>query len=270
MELDHSEFKLLQALFFQHTGISLSDRKKQLVIARLAKRVRLYQFDSFYQYYCFVKQDAAAKGCGEGELQHFIDRLTTHETSFFREPKHFEFLAHTIKADFGHNQPLSIWSGACSTGEEPYSIAMTVANHIDHNNWQIVASDISTDVLNQAKSRRFSRQDVESIPLHYRLDHCLMGTGNKQDQVKIKKTLATKIAFTQINLAKGLPIMPAFDFIFLRNVLIYFEDDIKHQIISRLAAKLKPKGYLLLGHSESLLNHPKLKQVQPTVYRLVG
>ena len=265
-QIRHSEFKLFQSLFFQHTGIALPDYKKSLVVSRLAKRLRHFGLDSFYQYYTLLKKDKS----GQGEILQFVDQLTTHETNFFREPRHFDFLKAHIKKQFNYGKPLRIWSAACSTGQEAYSIAMAVSEVINHENWHIMASDISSESLKKARSRLYTAKEASSIPVNQKLAHCLMGVGERKGLIKIKKQLLQHMQFEQVNLSKSLPVLGRFDFIFLRNVLIYFDDAMKTEILKRVIQKLNPGGSLLLGHAESLPFNDKFTVLQPTVYQYEG
>lgn len=262
--LTDKEFNGFRQLIFDAAGIHMIDAKKPLVSGRLAKRLAQHGLDSFGDYYRMVSHDAK-------ERQMAVDLLTTNETFFFREPKHFEFLADTIVPEMAGPGPLRVWSGACSSGEEPYTLAMTLAHALGHNRFEILASDISTRVLATAQKGLYPVEDAQDIPKAYRTQYCLKGIGSQAGWFLVDKALRSRIQFDQINLNTALPNVGLFDVIFLRNVMIYFNAETKREVVSRLLGQLKPGGYFIISHSESLHGvTDQLHMVKPSIYRKRG
>lgn len=259
------EFDSLRRFFEQASGIRLSDTKRELVCGRLARRLRHLALGSYRDYIAFIAQPGHAD-----ERQMAIDLLTTNETHFFREPKHFDRLRGEVQARMqaGLSGPVRIWSAACSTGEEPYSLAMTLAELLGERPWQIVASDLSTKVLADAQRAVYGRQRAEEIPRALALRYVLEGYDECEGLYRIDPALCKRVSFRQINLMEPLPVMESFDFIFLRNVLIYFDVMAKRRIVESVVTRLKPGGLLFIGHSETLGGVTDVvQQVVPTVYR---
>lgn len=262
--LSDKEFKGFRQLIFDEAGIHMSDAKKPLVSGRLAKRLAQHGLDTYGAYYQIVSRDAK-------ERQVAVDLLTTNETFFFREPKHFEFLANTIVPALSGQGNLRIWSGACSTGEEPYTLAMTLAQAMGNLRFDILASDISTRVLATAKTGLYPVEDAQDIPKPYRTQFCLKGIGSQDGWFLVDHPLRNRIQFEQINLNTTLPEVGLFDVIFLRNVMIYFNPETKREVVSRLMSKLRPGGYFIISHSESLHGvTEQLQMVKPSIYRKQG
>jgi chemotaxis protein methyltransferase CheR len=288
MEMDLREFKLLRSLVHKHTGIWLKDGKQVMLASRLSRRLRQHGLSSFGAYYDYVQ----AHLNDTDELRELINCVTTNKTSFFREPHHFEFLAKKLVPHLlshkapGNREPIRIWSAACSTGEEPYSIAITLAEALEARRnsasistasrtvsapeIEIVASDIDTRVLATASGRIYREESVTGIDRALLKKYFLRGKGNMSGQVCVKPELARNIEFLQINLvASNWPLSGPFDAIFFRNALIYFQQETQNSILRRMAGLLAPGGYLFLGNSEhiSWLNdiYEPMKQ---TMYRL--
>ncbi|WP_282183680.1 MULTISPECIES: protein-glutamate O-methyltransferase CheR [Oxalobacteraceae] len=257
---DH-EFAQFQAMLAQIAGIHLSPSKKSLVSGRLAKRLQHFQVNSYGEYFKLLHSDKQ-----KDELQIALDLLTTNETYFFREPKHFDLLRERIVPE---RRPgvMRIWSAACSTGEEPYSIAMVLADRIGETGWEILASDLSTRVLEKARSGHYAMERTANIPRDYLNRFCLKGVGSQEGTFLIDKQLRARVSFSQINLNAPLPGIGEFDVIFLRNVMIYFNLATKRDVVSRLLRVLKPGGYFIVGHSESLNGvTEEIKAVAPSVF----
>ncbi|TDK63773.1 CheR family methyltransferase [Sapientia aquatica] len=260
------EFATVRDFLFQKTGISLNSSKKALVCSRLFKRVQAFNLDSYSDYIALIKS-----GRNPAELQMAINLLTTNETYFYREPKHFEMLSDiAIKADRGHI--FRVWSAACSTGEEVYSIAMTLAELSRTHRvprWEVRGSDISTRVLEVARAGHYSMERTEDIPADYLKRYCLCGTGPYAGTLLVDKPLRDKAEFAQINLIEPLPKLVPFDVIFLRNVLIYFDQEVKIKVVSQLIANLTPDGVLFIGMAETLNGLIEgLVSIGPGAYRL--
>jgi len=258
-------FQSFKRFIYDVAGIDLSDEKKTLVTSRLARRLRHYDLNDFAQYFALVEKDQPA-----GERQICIDLLTTNETYFFREPEHFEFLKAEVLAKWrGGNKALRIWSAASSSGEEAYSIAMTLADKLGTRPWEVVGSDISSRVLKKAANGHYPMSRIEGITKDYLRRFCLQGMGEYAGTLLLNKAVRSRVRFFPANLKEPLPNVGLFDVIFLRNVLIYFDADTKAHIARQLATKLVPGGYLIIGHSESLkgLSIGGLEVQRPTIYQ---
>lgn len=262
-QINDHEFEKFQKLLFDISGISLTPAKKPLVAGRLSKRLQFHQLSSFHDYFKLLKSNTHPH-----ELQIALDLLTTNETYFFREGEHFKFLRECAEASKLQRNPFRVWSAACSSGQEPYSIAMVLEDCLGAREWEVLASDISTQVLAKAQQGLYSATEAERIPREYLTRFCLKGIGPQQGTLLVEPKLRQKVNFFQVNLNTELPRVGEFDVIFLRNVMIYFEVETKRQVVQRLQDRLKPNGYLLTGHSETLngINNT-LKTISPSVYQ---
>lgn len=259
--LQDNEFELFQKMIYETAGINMSKAKKPLVSGRLAKRIKHYGLSSYGEYFQLLRAPA------NDELQMAVDLLTTNETFFFREPKHFDFLRDKILSTWQSGQ-YRIWSAASSSGEEAYTLAMLLAEHSLTNNWEIVGTDISTRVVERARGGQYPIERAEKIPRSYLTNYCLKGTGSQEGTFIIDKTLRKRVSFMHANLKEDLTGLGSFDVIFLRNVLIYFDVETKQHVVSRLVRQLKRGGYLIVGHSESLNGiTDEVNVVTPSVYR---
>jgi chemotaxis protein methyltransferase CheR len=260
--LQEKEFAQFRDLIYRIAGISMSSAKKPLVISRLAKRLIHYGLASYGDYFQMI-----TTANGKTELQMAVDLLTTNETHFFREPKHFDFLRQHVLPAQNPGKTLRIWSAACSSGEEPYSIAMLLDEVLGHGPWEIVASDLSLRMLEKARSGLYPIERMMEIPRSYLSNCCLKGTGTQTGTLLIERKLRERVQFMHYNLTETPPNLGKFDVIFLRNVMIYFDQDTKRQVVSRLLSLLRPGGYFMVGHSETLNGiSSDLQQVQPAVY----
>ena len=258
---DH-DFAKFQRFIFDAAGITLSSAKKALVCGRLAKRVTAHGLDGYSAYFALLKRGEAPE-----EVQVAIDLLTTNETYFFREPKHFELLRTAAMAHTGPG-PFRVWSAASSSGEEAYSIAMVLADCLGERAFEVLGTDISTRVLARARQGHYPEQRVRQIPPNYLKKYCLRGMGEQQGTLLVERSLRQKVRFTHANLNERLPDLGLFDVVFLRNVLIYFNGETKREVVSRVLAPLKRGGYLYIGHSESLNEvNTEVVQMAPAVYR---
>ena len=247
MDITHQEFDQFRNLLHEMTGISLSVGKKALVCGRLAKRLKQRQLDSYGEYYRLL-----TSGHDRAEMQIAIDLLTTNETSFFREPRHFDFLRDELPLMQRLGRTLRIWSAASSTGEEAYSIAMVLAHRLGRQPWEVIGSDISARVIEKARSGHYTLERAKNIPRQYLLDYCLKGTGSQEGTFLIEPKLRNRVRFMPHNLNASPPHLGELDAIFLRNVMIYFDMETKRQVVGRLLPLLRPGGYFIVGHSESL------------------
>lgn len=262
--ISDQEFGLFQRLIYKIAGISLSDAKKVLLVGRLTRRLKLHGFVTFGQYYRLL-----ASGEHPEELQTMVDLLTTNETYFFREPQHFDFLRDEIIRKRRSDAPLRVWSAASSSGEEPYTIAMTLAEHMGDKPWEIVGSDISTQVLAKASAGHYSEARTEGIPPAFMKKYCLKGVRSQAGTFLIVPELRRRIAFYQINLMHPVDAgIGDFEVIFLRNVMIYFDQETKARVVANLLPRLRAGGHLIIGHSETLNGiTDRLETVRPTIYR---
>ena len=260
--LSDAEFALLRDWVQAEAGISLSSAKKPLVTSRLLKRVSQLGLASFGEYHRLVSQS------GSHETQTALDLLTTNETYFFREPKHFAFLRERALPARRAGSAWRVWSAACSSGEEPWSIAMTLAEALPAAPWEILASDLSTRVLERARSAQYPLERAEHIPAPLLKKYCLRGIGSQAGSFCLDRPLRQRVQFRQVNLVQPLPEVGSFDVVFLRNVLIYFDPATKAQVVRQLCERLRPGGWFFCGHSESLhgLDLPLIAE-QPAIYR---
>jgi chemotaxis protein methyltransferase CheR len=267
--LSAKEFKLFQSLVHRETGIALSDQKRALLVGRLAPRMRALSIASFGAYFDRVTAD-------RDELVRMIDSVCTNETQFFREPKQFAFLESEVlprwraEAERGERRrEIRAWSAGCSTGEEPYSIAMSLLAHVPDWSIEIVATDLSTKVLDRAAAGIWPIERAAQIPMHYRKAFMLRGSGPQEGKMAARPEVSALMRFARVNLHhETYPISGRFDLIFCRNVLIYFDAPSKRRIIDRLLDRLTPRGLFFLGHSESLNSHERVCTAGPTVYAL--
>ena len=264
------EFDLLRKLILEEAGIHLAPVKRELLVARLARRLRELGLRTFGAYYRRVRRDRE-------ELERMLDRICTNETRFFREPKQFDFLtdkafpAWEMQAKAGHRRRrLRAWSAGCSTGEEPYSLAMCARAHLPGWEVDILATDLSHEALGVARGGIWPLSKADQIPRFYLERFMLRGIRSQQGKMKAGAELRSVIRFRRLNLSRELAETNGlFDLILCRNVLIYFETDLRRRTLLGLLERLAPTGYLMLGHSESpggLWN--RMRRVIPTVYSL--
>ena len=264
-----AEFARFRALIRKETGIHLKEHKRHLLVARLAQRLRELGLRSFSAYYEHLTGDRSGR-----EMSAFINRVTTNKTSFFREPHHFEFLRDRLIPHLRHSgsRRLRLWSAGCSSGEEPYSMAMILAETLGKTyGWdvRILATDIDTEVLAQAQSGTYDLRLLEGVSLERRRAHFLRGYGEFAGLAQVKAELRRLVDFRRMNFNDPeWEVHGDFDAIFCRNVIIYFDQSLQQRIVERLAAHLNPGGYFFAGHSENLFwAREVLTPVQPTVYR---
>lgn len=261
------EYQRFRRLIYDKSGISLGDRKQSLVKSRLSKRLRDLQLSTFSEYYDLIVSDPKGE-----EFTRLLDLISTNKTDFFREPKHFDFLRDRILPELAEEKRIRIWSSACSTGEEPYTIAMTLFEHAqnpDQWDFKILASDLSTRVLDQAAAGTYNEDRFRDVPPEVLRRHFLRGRGGSTGLFKVKPHLAAVIQFRRLNLMDSqFPIKNPLDLIFCRNVMIYFDRPTQETLIKKFHRHLKPGGYLFIGHSESLqwVNHA-FKSLAPTIYQ---
>ena len=270
-ELTDADFRKLSRLIYDKCGICLSEGKEALVRSRLGKKIREGQFGSFRNYYQHVINDTSGKA-----LVELLDSISTNFTSFFREEKHFEFLRSELLPELidtkqDRDKTLRFWSAGCSSGEEPYSIAITLLETIKNPSaWdvKILATDISTKVLGVAQSGVFRQDRVKAISRDLLKKYFLRGDRNWKDFVRVKDSLKQHIQFKRLNLVTPFSFNEPFDCIFCRNVMIYFDNKTRTDLVNRFCDCMAKGGAFLIGHSESLngIRHV-FRYVKPAVYR---
>jgi chemotaxis protein methyltransferase CheR len=267
VDLSDHDFKRFSDLVYQKCGINLHDGKKTLVRARLGKRLRQGGFKDFNAYYRFV-----SKADNEQELVQLLDAISTNLTSFFREEKHFDFLKERLFPSFleKSQRKIRIWSAGCSSGEEPYSLAMCTFEYFGLNNgldMSILASDISTRVLSQAQKGVYRQERVINIKEPILRKYFQKGVGRQTGNVRVKAFVRDRVRFERINLMEPFPFKEKFDIIFCRNVMIYFDADIRRRLLAELHRLLAPKGLLFVGHSENLTGMiSDFRSAAPSIY----
>jgi chemotaxis protein methyltransferase CheR len=267
--LTDSEFANISRLAYEKFGLELKPEKHELVTARLGKKVRAAGCRSFQEYYQRVVEDRT----GEALIE-MIDALTTNFTNFMREPAHFEFLRKEVLPAWISRDSVRIWSVACSTGEEPYTIAFSLLdalNNAGRPDIRILATDISSRALREAHRGAYRAARLESLPAAWLRTYFLRGERKWEGWYRVKPEVARMIEFRRLNLIEPFSHSPSFSAILCRNVMIYFDKPTQQKLVQRLAAQLEPGGYLFIGHSESLtgIDHP-LAYVRPTIYRKGG
>ena len=270
-ELTEADFIKFSRLVYDHSGINLSESKKELVKARLGKRIRKGKFQSFGEYYSHVINDQSGM-----EMILLLDSISTNFTHFFRENHHFEYLRNQIvpqiKERRGRTQKrIRIWSAGCSSGEEPYSIAITLLESLNPGfDWdlKILATDISTKVLTNAQTGIYLKEKIQALSPSLTKKYFLRGENQWQNYVKVKSSLKSVVQFQRLNLMDPFLFNESFDCIFCRNVMIYFDKKTRENLVNRIYEHLEKEGVLFIGHSESLtgIEHP-FAYVKPAIYK---
>jgi chemotaxis protein methyltransferase CheR len=246
---DAEHFRVISARVFEFSGIRLPESKREMVYARLARRLRALRLTSFDDYLRFLELEPA-------EWEHCTNALTTNVTSFFREAHHFDILAAHARSTANDAEPFRVWSAGCSTGEEPYTIAITLAETLPDANFQVVASDIDTQVLAHAHEGIYPIASVSPLSPERQKRFFLRGAGRFEGRARVRRELAAKVAFDRVNLMdREWPVEGRFDAIFCRNVMIYFDKPTQRRLIERFWERLKPAGLFFAGHAESLLDN---------------
>jgi chemotaxis protein methyltransferase CheR len=261
--LSDTDFTRFQRFIYDAAGITMSSGKKALVSGRLAKRLQAHRLTSFGDYF-----ELLASGEAVSEVQMAVDLLTTNETYFFREPKHFELLRRLATQARGRAEPFRVWSAASSSGEECYSIAMVLADVLGTGpGWEVMGTDISQRVLQRARTGHYPLERTRHIPQDYLKKFCLRGFNEQEGTLLVERALRQRVTFAHVNLNEDLPRLGSFDVVFLRNVMIYFSAETKREVVARVLGALKPGGHFLIGHSESLNDiSTAVRQLAPSVY----
>lgn len=266
-ELSDDDFQRIRSLVRARLGIALAESKRELVYGRLSRRLRALKLQNFTRYLQRIESG------DEEELQHFCNAITTHLTSFFRESHHFEFLARqllpALERSNANTRRMRFWSAGCSTGEEPYSIAMVVLENMRHlRDWdiRILATDIDTNVLSHARAGIYSGERLQKVEQ----GRVQLWFEPVQDarHLQVREELKRLVCFKTLNLMDDWPMTGPIDAIFCRNVVIYFDRETQRQIVARMAALQRPGDHLILGHSESLLQvSSQYRLVRDTIHR---
>lgn len=270
-------FEAFSSFITDSLGIKMPDSKRVMLQSRLQKRLRQLKMNTFETYYDFVFSDKGR----EEELHHLMDVVTTNKTDFFREPRHYDILTNTVlpqmlqQKQFSTHLPLKVWSAGCSTGAEPYTLAMVLSEFGERTRnfaFKILATDICTQVLTTGLTAVYDEKDVTPVPMDTRKKYLLRSKDRNRPRVRIVPELRHKVEFRRLNLMTSDYGMPnTMDIIFCRNVIIYFDRPTQHAVLSRLCRCIKFNGYLFMGHSETLNGFDlPLKQIASTVYRKVG
>lgn len=261
-DISDPSFERIKSLVATHSGIHLGHTKKQLVVSRLSKRLRHLNVPDFDGYYDICTRSPE-------ELQTMINILTTNETSFFREMNHFDFLRRSILPSF-KGEIFRVWSAASSIGAEGYSLAMVLDDALLHTpkEWEVIGTDINTEVVEQASKGIYPLRFADQIDKRYLKRYCLKGVNSKEGYFAIGERLKKRTIFKCANLMSPIgDSIGVFEVIFLRNMLIYFNDENKKKIVSNVSKSLKEGGFLFVGHAETITGMlPCLHQVRPTVY----
>jgi len=271
-DLSDKEFQLFKELIYRETGINMSDKKKKLIVARLSKRLRVLELDSFTEYYHYLKESPDS----DNEIVNLINRVTTNKTDFFREKHHFDFLQKElfpqiiVDSKSTGNRKLRIWSAGCSSGEEPYTLGMVVAESFKaERGWdiKILATDLDTEILQRAIAGIYPTQLITPVPNEY-LAKYFIRTG---ELYEVNSFIKSMISFRKLNLMdETFPMKNPFDIIFCRNVIIYFDTETKDNLLTKYHKHLKSKGHMFIGHSESLMHmKDKFRYLKHTIYQKV-
>jgi chemotaxis protein methyltransferase CheR len=263
------ELKQFSEFIYSELGIKITPAKKTMLQARLQRRLRTLSMRSYAQYLEYLQ---SLKGL-EVELPQMVDAVTTNTTSFFREPRHFEFLSQTILPQWQKRKPgrtFTVWNAGCSSGEEPYTTAMTLMDYSERVSplrFSIVATDISSEILRKAARAVYEEEKTSTIPVEFRLKYLLRSKDKTRRLVRIIPELRKTVSFRRLNFMEDFRFREKMDLIFCRNVMIYFDKKTQHELVRKFCNCLDTGGHLLIGHSESLAGTGlPLKQLAPATY----
>jgi len=266
-ELSDRELSTIARLVYDACGINLHEGKRALVAARLQKRLRHGGFQSFRQYIRYVRSDNSGR-----EMTALLDAIATNHTSFFREPRHFQFFGETVLPPLvARSGPIAVWSAGCATGEEPYTIAMLLLDQVGAgaaHRIKLTATDLSTRALATAGTGVYKDSRIEDLPPGYAQKYFVRGIGTQRGFVRLTPTVRNLVSFKWLNLLEPGDAPGSQDVIFCRNVMIYFDRAVQQRVISALERQLAPGGYLFISHSESLSSvEHELRWVAPSIYQ---
>ncbi len=265
LTLSDREMSQIVRLVYDRSGITLHDGKKPLVVARLQKRLKALSLDSYSDYLKFVEQDRSGD-----ELVQLLDAIATNHTYFYREEQHFTMLTERVVPELRRKRPqLSVWCAASSTGEEPYTIAMTLLQQQPSIDFTLMASDISTKALRAAQAGVYKMAAVERLPVELLKRYFEKGMGESAGLVRVRPEVRNRVRYQRVNLLDAGTSNGTFDIIFCRNVMIYFDRDVQQRVVAMLERHLNPGGYLFISHSESLngVTHG-LRWIAPAAYQM--
>lgn len=267
LEISLKQFEKISGLVYQIAGIDLHEGKEELVKARLIKRLRHLKLSNFERYIKYLNDDKSGE-----ELRAMVDVLTTNKTNFFRESEHLDFLRDKVIPNFGRG-PIRIWSAGCSSGEEPYSIAIVLCEEIPDiaiRDIRILATDISDRMMEKARKGIYDGEAVKTLPPLLKQKYFESSYAGSRQQNKVSPMIQSMISFAKLNLMEEWPMRGPFEAIFCRNVMIYFDKPTQERLVGRFWSMLREGGYLFVGHSESLtfLKH-EYRYLQPAVYQKV-
>lgn len=265
-----ADFRSLVQFAYEQAGIALADSKRNLIYSRLSRRLRVLKLRTFREYREHLASNSS-------ELENFINAISTNLTKFFRESHHFDHLRTQVAVPFvqaAHGkvgQRLRVWSAGCSTGEEPYTIGIVLKREIhdiDRHDVKILATDIDTEVIGKGARGEYPAASIDEVPKTYREFFKPVSGDQTKENVAVDRAIRSLVTFRRLNLMETWPFKGIFDGIFCRNVMIYFDGPTKAKLIERFTEKLKPGGFLYIGHSESLNGlHPGLTLIGRTIYR---
>ncbi len=269
-QLSDKNFRRLAELIHGYSGIKMPPAKRTMLEGRLRRRMRACSIAALDDYCAFLFEGQGL----EGELVHLMDAVTTNKTEFFREPAHFDFIAQEVLPELARSgrKTIKIWSAACSIGAEPYSLAMILEEHRrEHGRqaYEILCTDLCTEVLAQAKAGKYAEAMVSPVPMELRRRYLRRSKDPRSDLVRIAPALRAQLSFARLNLMdEQYPVERGLDLIFCRNILIYFDKPTQAKVLARLCEHLRPGGYLFLGHSESIVGIDlPVAQTANTVFR---
>lgn len=270
--MSDKELKEFSEFIYSELGIKITQTKKTMLQARLQRRLRTLNMKSYGQYLEYLQ---SLRGL-EVELPQMVDAVTTNTTSFFREPKHFEYLSQSILPQWQRRHPgqtFAVWNAGCSSGEEPYTTAMTLMDYherVSPLKFSIVATDISTDILSKAARAVYEDEKIGTIPVEFRRKYLLRSKDKNKRLVRIVPELRDKVSFRRLNFMDDFQFREKMDLIFCRNVMIYFDKKTQTELVQKFCNHLEPGGHLFIGHSESLAGADlPLKQLAPATYQRI-
>ncbi|NVO11802.1 MAG: protein-glutamate O-methyltransferase [Bacteroidales bacterium] len=273
-ELTLDDFNRLSSFIYHESGIKMPPIKRVMLQSRLQKRLKELRISSFKDYCNYVFSNEGSNN----EIIHMLDVVSTNKTDFFREPAHFDFFTSTILPEYisnvKFNKIIKIWSAGCSSGEEPYTIAIVIYEFLEKNpsfDFYILGTDISTNILQKAANAIYKEDRVACIPYSLKQKYLLRSKERTNPTVKISNQLRSKIHFERLNFMDDYyNLKDKFDVVFCRNVLIYFDRETQEKVINKICLKINEGGYFFLGHSESILNMKvPLKQIKPTIFQKI-
>ncbi len=258
-------FRLISERIYRFAGIRLTEAKREMVYARLARRLRSLGIGSFDDYVRFLELEPA-------EWEHCTNALTTNVTAFYREEHHFRILAEHVRATARPGEPFRVWSAGCSTGEEPYTLAMCLTEALGPGKFRVLATDLDTQVIATAQEGVYPLQSVLKLTEERQKRFFLRGAGRFEGMARVRPELGAAIDFLRVNLMdESWPVEPGLDAIFCRNVMIYFDKPTQRRLVERYARLLRPQGLFFAGHAESLLDQGRCFRLRgQTVYELAG